>query len=89
MENSILIQNMTGEELRKIIREEFAEIKIKPDENFKTRSELAKKLHVSLVSLDKAIRDGKIKSYRLNGRILFKESDINLEEIHFKGKGND
>ena len=86
MENAILIKNISEDELRQIIRQELVNVKLKPDENFKTRAEIAKKLRVSVVSLDKAVRDGRIKAVRLNGRILFRESDIKLEEVHFKGK---
>jgi len=90
MEDQILIHNVAGvDDLKSIIksavREELELVQLRPDQ-FLTRKELARKLRVSLVSLDKAIRDGRIKGFRLNGRILFKENDIKLEEIKFKGK---
>jgi excisionase family DNA binding protein len=85
MENSIILQNIDGDGLKAIIkgavREELAAIQPKKDEVFLTRAELAKKLHISLVTLDKAARDGKIKGYRINGRVLFKDSEISLDAI--------
>ncbi|MFA5300196.1 MAG: hypothetical protein WC389_18570 [Lutibacter sp.] len=85
MENSILIEGITAGSLREIVKAAVVEgitaMQPKKEDNFLTRMELAKKLHISTVTLDKASRNGKLKGYRINGRVLFKESEINLSEI--------
>lgn len=53
---------------------------IKPADKYYTRAALAKELHVSLVSIDKAADEGRLKPYRLGGRVLFKASEVKLEE---------
>jgi excisionase family DNA binding protein len=90
MENSILIQTKDEASFKSLVKdavlEAFKEVSpIKPAEKFYTRHEIGEKLKVSLVSIDKAVADGRLKSYKLGGRVLFKESEINLEERPFRG----
>jgi excisionase family DNA binding protein len=88
MNNSIILENVTSDNLKEIIkgavREELAAIQPKKEDTFLTRAELAKRLHITLVTLDRAARNGKLKGYRINGRVLFKESEINLDAIPFR-----
>ena len=85
MNNSVILENITGNDLKELIkgavREELAAIQPSKNDSYLTRQELSEKLRISLVSLDKAVRNGKLKAYRINGRVLFKESEINLSEI--------
>jgi hypothetical protein len=85
MGNSVVLENVSSEELKTLIksaiREEMSSIPQVKEEGFITRHELSEKLHLSLVSVDKYIRLGKLKGYRIGGRVLFKESEIKLDEI--------
>ena len=45
-------------------------------EKLLTRKETALKLNVTLPTLTKYVKQGKIKSHRIGRRVLFKESDI-------------
>jgi excisionase family DNA binding protein len=42
-----------------------------------TRKQVAKKLHISLPTLNEYTKTGKLKGYRINGRILYKKNEIN------------
>lgn len=85
MTNGIILENINREGLQEIIqgavRIELSSLQPKKEDQFKTRKEMAEKLRISLVTLDKAVRDGKLKAFRLNGRILFRDSELNLSEI--------
>lgn len=52
-------------------------------DEFITRKETAKRLHISLPTLHQYVKNGVIKSYRLKGRILFNWQEIknSLSEI--------
>lgn len=84
MINQILIENITIEDfkisLREIVKEELIN-HIPKEIKYLTRKEMALKLRVSLPTIDKMIGKGKLKAYRVCGRILFKESEIILSEI--------
>lgn len=45
-------------------------------EKYLTREETAKKCAITLATLNNWVNAGKIISYRINGRVLFKQSDI-------------
>ena len=85
MGNSLVLENVSTEELkiliRTAIREEISSIPETQEERFYTREELAEKLHLSLVSNDKQARLGKLKGHRLGGRVLFRLSEIKLDDI--------
>lgn len=42
-----------------------------------TRNDVAKRLHISLPTLNEYTKSGKLKGYRINGRVLYKEDEIN------------
>lgn len=48
-----------------------------------TRKEVAEKLQISLISVDKYAKQGVLKSYRIGGAIRFKSSEVDkaLEEV--------
>jgi hypothetical protein len=85
MSNAILLENLTPDNLKEIIkvavREELAAIPQKKEDKFLTRGEVRKIYHISLPTIDKRIRDGSLKGYRIGDRVLMKESEINLPEI--------
>jgi excisionase family DNA binding protein len=87
MTNSILIENLTIEELKTLIREvtkEELKNALPKETRYLTRAQVAAKLNISLPTLDKATWNGKLKAYRIGGRILYKEEDIILTEISIK-----
>jgi excisionase family DNA binding protein len=83
--NQIILESINSDGLKDLIkvavREELAAIPPKKENNYLTRSDMSKKLHVSLPTVDKMIGNGKLKAVRLGGRILFKEDELSLEEI--------
>ncbi|MBN2481023.1 MAG: helix-turn-helix domain-containing protein [Bacteroidales bacterium] len=83
MKNSILLENIDSEGLksliREIIREERESIYPHKSDNkevYLTRRETANKLHVSLVTLNAWSKTGRLKGYRVGGRVLYLESEI-------------
>ena len=85
MTNSIILENIDSNGLKTLIQEavrtELASLPGKKDSRFLTRKDMAVKLRVSLPSVDKMIGAGKLKAYRIGGRILFKDDEIILSEI--------
>ena len=85
MTSSIILQSIDEDGLKSLIKEavrdELAAIPPKKENNYLTRAEMAAKLKVSLPTIDKMIGMGKLRAVRLGGRILFKEDDLNLDEI--------
>ena len=41
-----------------------------------TRKEVAKKLHISLPTLNEYTKKGRLKGYRINGRVLYREDEV-------------
>ena len=41
-----------------------------------TRKEVATKLHISLPTLNEYTKSGKLKAYRINGRVLYRNDEI-------------
>lgn len=82
--DSILLQNMTEDGLKSIMQDAFREAlaSVKPKEDkFVSRQEAAANFGISLPTLDKGLRNGTLTGYRIGGRILLKESELNLSEI--------
>jgi excisionase family DNA binding protein len=81
MENSILIRNITAEELqeliRSVIKEELQILLPKRGESRNlTRNEVAAFLKISLPTLQRYTQLGVIKGFRIGTRILYKLEDI-------------
>jgi len=84
MNNSVLIQNVTAEELyerlRSAIREEIlsqqANQPISGSEKHLTRKETAEMLRISLPTLNSYTKNGLLKAHSIGNRVLYSESDI-------------
>lgn len=89
MTNSIILNQVSEEELRNIISETVAEqlqkfsSPQKDQVKYLTRSEVSKLLRISLPTLNDYTKTGVIKGYRINGRVLYKSDEIenSLKEI--------
>lgn len=89
MTNSIILQNLDTDSLRAIIGEVVAEKlqsfnpKQQPKENYITRRETAEKIRISLPTLNELTKSGRLNAYRIGGRVLYRESEIekSLESI--------
>lgn len=84
MENSILIRNLTVEELQDIIRTTVRE-EIQQTSTFKnnetrylTRKEAAAFLKISLPTLNNYTKVGIINGFRVGTRVLYKLEDLEL-----------
>lgn len=82
---NLLIQEMTKEDLqhlinesvRKVFSEQFQSEQTKPSEStYLTRAEVSKLLQISLVTLSKLVSTGRLQSYRIGKRILFKKDEV-------------
>lgn len=85
MEKSIIIENIGGREelkaaLAEVITEHFGNAKPKEDK-FLSRKEVKEKLGVCYPTVDAALKNGDLKGYRIGGRILLKESELNLSRF--------
>ena len=81
MENSILIRNISVEELQKVIRsaikEELQVLMPKRGESSNlTRNEVTAFLKISLPTLQRYTQLGVIKGFRIGTRILYKLEDV-------------
>lgn len=89
MDNSIILHNLTREELfseiSKIVSQAI-DTKLKPEapQEYKTKKEVSVLFRCSLPTVSRMVADGTIKGYRFNRRILFKSDEISqaLKEIH-------
>lgn len=85
--NGISIEDFQNQLIGKL-KTEFLTAPTPPNEdngNFLTAKEVSKLLSVSLVTLHKWKKDGKIKFYRFGSRIRFKRNEI-LSVQKFAGK---
>lgn len=79
---SIILQNVSSEDLKQIISEVVEEklIKFQPQQTksnkYLTRKEVSVLLNISLPTLNEYTKSGKIKGRRIGGRVLYLESDI-------------
>ena len=85
MENSILIEKLTNEELehsiRAIIREELEEFKnslpeLINEDDLLTRKEVADLLQIDLSTIHNWTKKGRLKSYGIGNRVYFRRKDI-------------
>lgn len=81
MEDSILIRNLTINDLQNLIRTSIREeIQIllprKGDPRYLTRKETAEFLKISLPTLHEYTKNGLVKGFRIGTRILYKLEDI-------------
>jgi excisionase family DNA binding protein len=89
MENSILIRNLTVDELQDIIRVivkeeiQLASTTKKIETKYLTRQEAATLLKISLPTLNNYTKTGRITGFRIGSRVLFKLTDLeqSLNEI--------
>lgn len=79
-----LIIHMTRQDLRNELNQFAEQFRAnKPEKEttqepeYLTRKETAKKLHISLVTLNRLTNDGTLKSFKIGGRVLFKSEDVN------------
>lgn len=79
-----LVIHMTRQDLRnelnlfaETIRENIPERTTTKEPEYLTRKETAKKLHISLVTLNRLTNEGILQSYKIGGRVLFKTGDVN------------
>lgn len=88
MQNSILLENITREELFTELREIVSQVldkRLKPEPiqlNI-TKKEAAAKLRLSLPTLDRLTSNGTLRGYRVGRRVLYKADEIEnaLKEI--------
>ena len=85
MAKSIVVQEINVSELQTLISETIkhelrnlhqTEPK-QSDEIYGTRQDVARKLHISLPTLNEYTKNGTLKGYRLAGRVLYKWSEVN------------
>lgn len=79
------VENISGEDLKIMIQQAvqsgLSGLPVKKETRYLTRGEVAQKLHLSLPTVDRAITEGRLKAYRIGGRVLLREDEINLEQI--------
>ena len=51
-------------------------VPVQKETNYFTRKEVAKKLHISLPTLNEYTKSGNLKGYRIMGRILYKIDEV-------------
>ena len=89
MNNSIILQNLTRQDLIDIFEgvlvEKLNDFTPPPARKteYLTRKEVAALLRISIPTLHELIKTGKLKGYRIGGRVLFNKSEVeeSLEEI--------
>jgi len=79
-----LVIHMTRQDLRnelnqfaETIRENKPENNTTKESEYLTRKETAKKLHISLVTLNRLTNDGTLQSFKIGGRVLYKSLEVN------------
>ncbi len=83
----IILQGITVETLSEIIRKTVHEEVNKrhsqtsigiigANENYLTRSETAARLRISLATLTEWVKKSRINAYKIGGRVLFRESEV-------------
>lgn len=75
-----IIKNAVGE----VLQNSQPQQKENDEESYLTRQQVAKKLHLSLTTLDTYTKEGLLIGYSIGHRVLYKKSEINsslLEKI--------
>ena len=73
------------ETIQQVIKEEKGSILPEREEKvYLTRHEVAERLHISLVTLNKLTQNGRIKAFRIGGRVLYKPEDITLAVMEMR-----
>ncbi|MBX7204115.1 MAG: helix-turn-helix domain-containing protein [Bacteroidia bacterium] len=76
-ERKELVVTLTVEELKQIIVESLSILDTpKPDETLLTRKEVAMLLKVSLVTINRWMKEGRIPYHRIHSRIYFRRSEV-------------
>lgn len=79
MTSSMILETITPDSLRDLIRQAVREelTEQKPEAlQFLTRKETAERFRISLPTLNELTRTGRINGYRVGGRVLYKEAEI-------------
>ena len=83
MTKEIFLSGMTADQLSEMIREslrdELRQLHPEPSAetpNYLTRRETARRLRISLVTLNDWVNRGRIRAHKIGGRVLFRDSDV-------------
>lgn len=84
MQNSILLQNVTPEQLQneiiKGVKNELEQLKKdfqpKQPSEYLTRNEVAEMLKIDLSSVHNWTKKGKLKAYGIGGRVYYKRNEV-------------
>lgn len=88
MNNSIILDQISRDELKQIIVDVFQTLITPPpaqvENDFITRKETAKRLGLSLPTLNEYSKTGVIPSYRIGSRVRYKSNEIEdcLQKVH-------
>ena len=80
MENSVILQNMSRDDLKNDIKEILSEVLSEKtsQEKFLSRKDVTQKFGVCLPTVDRALEKGQLTGYRIGHRILMKESEVEI-----------
>jgi len=71
------IENIIEEKLRKVLSENSnSDYKKPPVSNYLSRKQTASLLHISLVTLASLTSSGRLKSYRIGKRVLYRQDEV-------------
>ena len=81
MTKEIFLSGMTADQLSEMIRESLRDElrQLQPSAktpNYLTRRETARRLRISLVTLNDWVNRGRIRAHKIGGRVLFRDSDV-------------
>ena len=80
MTKEIFLSGMTADQLSEMIREslrdELRQLHPEPSAETLTRRETARRLRISLVTLNDWVNRGRIRAHKIGGRVLFRDSDV-------------
>lgn len=83
-QNSIILNGLSLDDLKQAIREVITETtppeQKEPENEFLTRDEVCKLLNLNKTSLWKHTKAGKLKSYGIGNRVLYKKCEV-LEAV--------